>query len=1001
MMELLCALMVSLSIVVLVFLSDVRKRQREIFKRLHALEGRGADMSAEAPLSSPGGDSVEKETVPVSFDPPGSLPQAPEKRSSRIRRFIASDAFRGMSNRFMENWIAVAGVMVLVAGLSFFGIWASTRVSPGLRFGLIVAAAAGLFGASWALARRPGYTTLAQWLKSASGAVYLFASLGAGGIPGLQWIYNPLFALGFLLTGIAVNLLLSFWARNEYLSGLHVLLGLIALAVAPQNAVTLFVAAVITFSGISLTLRKKADVHHLITLCAFFLFLFYWGWKADTSVPFYNMSALGVLFATAALTLLLHYRRVYTGRDFDPLPFSLHLLNWLFLALGTVRFAPGFRFTSVPLFVCSLLLFLLARHAKNLKIPWLFLTDTMMAQLMTVVAVMFLFRFDVSVQIIFFIVLVQTIIFHVVVSKEGSLWLPVFGAFLVAVAAAVLGLYLLGASLPSGGYDRPAAVFILYAASGLVGLFLLSTLSTLRTFHSVQAAEGRTLEWGIRGYSAAASIAGFSAFLLVTALFATAERYRLLPGWLSPETLCVVPFVFFAWVRYRLINRRHTPDTGVSSAGMTAGLYGYLLVVWLFVLVSALFDTPDSSYFYLGYFLPPWINAAALVPLSGFHRKKRLFSADRPPLNPGVLSLSVLFAVWGFTAFHEEAPLAVSLVWMLLSAGAAAAGSLSLSFPLPAKAFFPGHEQGVKKTLVLSGLFLVPLFVLRVMFMDSASQVLVAGIMPARYAVEVLAAGVLAFWFFRISGRVELLSAVFRKVTGGFLELLSAFIVLIIMMESHEKALPAALGVYGILLALAGGRSGPVSGGPRLLLHSVAVQWVACIALIAASRSVFGYSEYGTGEPWIPGLMAMAVLFFQVYLLHRRSRPEILGADEGRSVTSRLSRFLLSRKNLLLLYPVFISLIFFFAWSFRPVFLTVFLCAEVFVIFVLGILLKENHFRYVSMAGLLACLVRLVAVDLVHLHTLEKALVCMAVAVVMLGMNLLYNRFSSRFDNPS
>jgi hypothetical protein len=72
------------------------------------------------------------------------------------------------------------------------------------------------------------FQSLSVWLRSAGAAVYLFAALGAGGIPGIQWIESPLMALLMLISGILVNTLLAFIGKKQVFSSLHIVLGIVA-----------------------------------------------------------------------------------------------------------------------------------------------------------------------------------------------------------------------------------------------------------------------------------------------------------------------------------------------------------------------------------------------------------------------------------------------------------------------------------------------------------------------------------------------------------------------------------------------------------------------------------------------------------------------------------------------------------------------------------------------------------------------------------------------------
>jgi uncharacterized membrane protein len=67
------------------------------------------------------------------------------------------------------------------------------------------------------------------------------------------------------------------------------------------------------------------------------------------------------------------------------------------------------------------------------------------------------------------------------------------------------------------------------------------------------------------------------------------------------------------------------------------------------------------------------------------------------------------------------------------------------------------------------------------------------------------------------------------------------------------------------------------------------------------------------------------------------------------------------------------------------------------VVFGLSAWLRENQFRYVALAGLGACLVRLVLIDMAEANLAVRGLVFIGVGSLMLGMNAIYNRYRARF----
>lgn len=103
-------------------------------------------------------------------------------------------------------------------------------------------------------------------------------------------------------------------------------------------------------------------------------------------------------------------------------------------------------------------------------------------------------------------------------------------------------------------------------------------------------------------------------------------------------------------------------------------------------------------------------------------------------------------------------------------------------------------------------------------------------------------------------------------------------------------------------------------------------------------------------------------------------------------------------KNSLMIYPATLSIGCFLYLSFDKGILTFFWILEALGLLILGIILKEKYFRYVSLSLVGLCIVRLMFFDLSNTDFLIRALVLLGVGVVLLVMNSLFKRYKDRFD---
>lgn len=103
-------------------------------------------------------------------------------------------------------------------------------------------------------------------------------------------------------------------------------------------------------------------------------------------------------------------------------------------------------------------------------------------------------------------------------------------------------------------------------------------------------------------------------------------------------------------------------------------------------------------------------------------------------------------------------------------------------------------------------------------------------------------------------------------------------------------------------------------------------------------------------------------------------------------------------KNSLLIYPATLSIGCFLYLSFDKGILTFFWILEALGLLILGIILKEKYFRYVSLSLVGLCVIRLMFFDLSNSNFLIRALVLLGVGIVLLVMNSLFKKYKDRFD---
>lgn len=103
-------------------------------------------------------------------------------------------------------------------------------------------------------------------------------------------------------------------------------------------------------------------------------------------------------------------------------------------------------------------------------------------------------------------------------------------------------------------------------------------------------------------------------------------------------------------------------------------------------------------------------------------------------------------------------------------------------------------------------------------------------------------------------------------------------------------------------------------------------------------------------------------------------------------------------KNNFLIFPATLSIGCFLFLTFDKGILTFFWILESLGLLILGVLLKEKFFRYVSLSLVGICVVRLLFFDLSNTNFLIRALVLVGVGVVMIVMNTIFKKYKHRFN---
>ncbi|MCP4146636.1 MAG: hypothetical protein GY757_02700, partial [bacterium] len=190
------------------------------------------------------------------------------------------------------------------------------------------------------------------------------------------------------------------------------------------------VATIVTLIGFAHTYKEKWEHHLLLTISLFFAYHLYWVLQLGGSIdkPTHLLGIFSVA-SVGILAMLVHYRSLYKTDSFELKPFFIHFVNWIFLGIGLYFHSTGSFWKPLIIGVASIAAFFLARRARRTGIQWLYLTDTMVAQVIALIAFASLYRLEVEPFFIVGFMLLETMLFLVIMIKENEKLLCTVGTF--------------------------------------------------------------------------------------------------------------------------------------------------------------------------------------------------------------------------------------------------------------------------------------------------------------------------------------------------------------------------------------------------------------------------------------------------------------------------------------------------------------------------------------------------------------------------------------------
>jgi hypothetical protein len=878
-------------------------------------------------------------------DPVVTLKPAAEKIVPKKKRTLTA-----FERQFLDNWTGILGSVFVVLGVGFLAGYAAIKFSPEVRFALLSVLSA-VFAAGWYLLRkREGWSRLGAWFKSISGAVLLFACLGAGNIKGLKFIDDQSVSVYVLTAGIAVNLLLGAAGRHQGFASFHTVLSIVALFAAPVIPQSFIAAAVISFIGVVMTYREKWELHLIAALSAFFAYHVYYFQSFTGGISGGNhLMGIICVVVVSVPAVFTHYRAIYAGKRFDVLAFAAHLLNWIYLGVGIVVHSVDFALKPYLLLAGAAVILLCARRARSSGVRWLFVSDSIMALVVACLAMLSFSSAGLGATAIIASVFALTIVFALVMLLEGESGLGQAGIWLTNSAAAVITVKLMQGNEQSVLNKNFAGVIICAAGVFVFNIFADRFFREKYTSYALPKVSPQNAAVFINGLIPAFFVLG-----MLTGISRTAS-------WHYAGAVCILLFA--------------VPALLFPAKGLT---YGLIVLVALFDCFGFYFSPQGSAADSLVYALP-----FLLLPLSvSFIRGKgaEVFLQ--------YITLSAFFVslmVFSFHCITAVSPLVLGLFWLYCSMLALTAGS-------SVKQRADGRRASLSPAFLVWGNILLAAFIIRYCSADILSEkyVQVFGVdVQARVMLEaaVVCTLVYAAFFLKLKTPVQL----FVRIAELYFEVLIGFAVLVIAVETAGVYQPLVWGAFSIVFLLAGQRcEGAFS---RVRVYSLFLYLASALQTALYLSGKVSPSMRFADQVWFLGLVAIAIQIAYLILIRRVRFLEDIASAELLRFIPGLSAIAARRQNIIVYYVFFACMAVFLYNSFDRAVLTLLWVAEAFAVFMISIIHRDGHFRYLSFLALLACVLRIISFDMVQTDVFMKAIVFIGTGGIMLLMNTIYNKF--------
>ncbi|MBS0288625.1 MAG: hypothetical protein JSS07_01140 [Proteobacteria bacterium] len=925
-------------------------RLAAIIERISALEAKVNELltiiaksqaSPEVqPQAAEPSHQIEK---PVEPSEPTTWPETPQTKQITT--------VEAPSNTYLiwikENWAGFLGVSILVLGITFAGVYISFFATAFIRFLMIIGMGILLLIASRFLRQKMVWQELAAWLQSASGAIILFAMIGSSAFSTLRFYHEPVLGLLLLIMGLIYNLVLAYYAPKQIQASLHVLISLLALLIVPKDLMLFAVAVLITLAGVGLSLKHTWNINLIISYVAFTIFHYYW-LQFQTATAMTALVGISGISLVGVSALLVHYRKTYQSIEATKNLFT-HVSIWVLFGTQLILYNVGFKYIFIPLGLTAMASFAFSFYARRQQMEWLFICDTLVGQLLILLAIISLVRIEFQQEFIPWIATIESLAFTTLCHQRAQKLLSCIGIWLTYACYIVFCFTLVI-------LDKTQQILVLGIAT-IIPFYLLRwyfAKNELETTYSDN-------KLSVQGFPVLLDIVVF-----VTAAF----------------VLCL------ALVHYQ------------------GGYLSFVVVIYLMTFNSAVMDKQDHRFFYhlfilftilygtgcvirfdvqllssfLLYFLPTVVLLLGLI-------QRKTFLLKNNKVNFEDVAIYLL-------GFHIALFVFVKL-WILSSylPGVCYLAAAILFFEL---GYF--CNQTSKSRLFLLGaacknmalLFLFGFMILYVLgYLQSEASI--AGI-SLKTILSIIVITICAYWYYTPPFNAQLYPVLSNKASVKMLPFTQAipfdmglFTAILLLVSNFSAPIhPIGYGILALLLSVPFTRTiVPLRAHVYavILLFALCIQVAVVSSKWASPLSDWYQNTHITGP--ISFILALGIIAFLL------QKPD--NSDQN-----RLLKIFYKNPVLIGYIPLFTAVALFLLWRFDKAYLTMLWVVEVLLMVIVGYYLRNKYLVHIALVFLIFCVARLIFYDLAQTDLLVRAVVFVVVGLLMIFIHMIYKKYAGR-----